>query len=491
MRKSVIRRAVKLAVTAFYVAAAITAVAALAIQYRIHVANEWQQHVALPRAPAPSKTDRILVFAPHSDDETLGCGGMLAMAARNGARVRVVLLTNGDGYRIAVARAYKTFKASPDKCVEFAYKRQAETLKALRELGVSDDNVTFLGYPDRGIAALWDRHWGNDDLYVSHATHWNRSPYNNSYTPNAPYCGESLLSDIQTIIRDEHPTDVYMPHPCDNHSDHYATYCFVTAAIEQLEAERYSLARKIKVHTYLVHRGDWPCPKGEHLNEPLSPPFSLTGGDTKWSSLPLPSDIAEAKLRAIKCYKTQTNIERGFLLSFARTNEVFGNIPTRRVENVATGRITVDGDPEDWSGIAPAVVSPVGDYVVADMNRGGDIRAIYLSADAEKLYVRLNCVRSISRRINYTVRFNRIGESSTAKYTVEIKPGSYCKPAGVTWAFRKNVMEIAIPLDALNFGEDLFVQAQTRLMKLTLDNTGWHGLEFAPSITATAESKSL
>ena len=39
--------------------------------------------------------DRILVFAPHSDDEVLGCGGYLALRQKEGARIRVVVVTDG------------------------------------------------------------------------------------------------------------------------------------------------------------------------------------------------------------------------------------------------------------------------------------------------------------------------------------------------------------------------------------------------------------
>ena len=39
---------------------------------------------------------RIVVIAPHPDDETLGCGGLIAHAVRNGAGVAVIALTDGD-----------------------------------------------------------------------------------------------------------------------------------------------------------------------------------------------------------------------------------------------------------------------------------------------------------------------------------------------------------------------------------------------------------
>ena len=38
---------------------------------------------------------RVLVFAPHPDDETIGCGGSLALHAKAGDPVKVVILTDG------------------------------------------------------------------------------------------------------------------------------------------------------------------------------------------------------------------------------------------------------------------------------------------------------------------------------------------------------------------------------------------------------------
>ncbi len=106
--------------------------------------------------------------------------------------------------------------------------------------------------------------WGREKLYRSRTTDSEYSPYTNSFTTHAPYCGESLMDDIEEILRRVRPTDVYLPHPDDNHPDHYATYCFVSAALQQLDSEGESFARKIREHTYLVHRGDWPTPTGNH-----------------------------------------------------------------------------------------------------------------------------------------------------------------------------------------------------------------------------------
>ena len=51
---------------------------------------------ALPDVVIPQSGQRILVFSPHPDDETIGAGGYIAQSIENGADVRIVLVTDGD-----------------------------------------------------------------------------------------------------------------------------------------------------------------------------------------------------------------------------------------------------------------------------------------------------------------------------------------------------------------------------------------------------------
>jgi len=474
-----LRRTVRFALFGVGAAVVLTAIVALAIQFRIRIADEWQSYAKLPTLSVPTNRARILVFAPHCDDETLGPGGLIAAAAANGASVRVVLLTNGDGFRIGVARYFNTVRVTPSMCVKYAYARQKETLAAVSVLGVKARDVTFLGYPDRGIARMWSDHWSSRNPYTSVATKTDHSPYINSMTFHAPYCGEGLLNDIEHVIARDKPTDIYLPHPSDNHPDHLATYCFVAAAVEQLHAEKAGVARKIKLHTYLVHRGDWPTPKGYHPRQPLAPPHGLAGGDTKWYSFPLSPELAQLKRKAIREYKSQTAMELSFLMSFVRANEIIGDLPVRLVKHVPNEVVAADGEIEEWSDIPPAVVDPVGDYVVAGMNRGGDVRAIYLCHDDRSIYVRVDCARNLSKRVTYTLNFR--GLSTTSRddlYTISIKPPKRIAPEGTIWAYRNDHIEIAIPRKHFRLDDDVFVQVKTNMMKLTVDDTGWHSIEF-------------
>ena len=55
---------------------------------------------APPLMPAPGAQDRVLVVAPHPDDESLCCAGILQRAASRGAAIAIVWITAGDGFEL-------------------------------------------------------------------------------------------------------------------------------------------------------------------------------------------------------------------------------------------------------------------------------------------------------------------------------------------------------------------------------------------------------
>jgi LmbE family N-acetylglucosaminyl deacetylase len=88
------------------------------------------------RAPQPTALTapprgRVLVFAPHADDEIIGCGGTLALHASQGDPVRVVIAFDGA----------QGLPKGTDASV-----RRDEALRGGKHLGVRD--YRFLGYPE-------------------------------------------------------------------------------------------------------------------------------------------------------------------------------------------------------------------------------------------------------------------------------------------------------------------------------------------------------
>jgi len=86
---------------------------------------------ALPAA------QKVLILAPHPDDEVFGCGGAAALLQQSGASVDVVVLTDGAGY------------ASDDQRQAITRTRQAETNAALAVLGIKP--AQFWAIPDRSL----------------------------------------------------------------------------------------------------------------------------------------------------------------------------------------------------------------------------------------------------------------------------------------------------------------------------------------------------
>ncbi len=127
---------------------------------------------------------KVMVFAPHPDDDVFGCGGSIAKHTKNGDLVLVTYMTSGD------AGSLKYNKA------ELAALREREAGDAAYTLGVSRDNLIFLRNPDGYLE----------------------------------YSQKNLVSVIE-LIRQCQPHIVYLPHKDDGHKDHQKTYEIVAESI--------------------------------------------------------------------------------------------------------------------------------------------------------------------------------------------------------------------------------------------------------------------
>jgi LmbE family N-acetylglucosaminyl deacetylase len=289
----------------------------------------------LPPFPALSKNDRILILSPHPDDETLGAGGLMAKAASLGIPVRVIFLTNGDGSLATrlvqdAHFAEQMAKGQDPKRPRNIYQqiapmRQKEALAALAKLHVPPQNVTFLGYPDGGTKKMWETNWNADNPFFSPYTKISHSPYANSWTPKASYCGRQALQDVEQIVAKFKPTIVITTNPYDTHPDHWAAYAYLSAAVLQLQLQQkyFSWARKIKGYTFIVHHGLWPAPHGYHPDAELSPPAALMQIGVSWLKLKLNAADEKAKTAALQQYKSQLVTTPQFLRGFLRRNELF------------------------------------------------------------------------------------------------------------------------------------------------------------------------
>jgi len=94
---------------------------------------------------------RALILAPHPDDESLGCGGLIAAACAAGVPPAVVILTDG-------AASHPDSASHPP--ARLAALREAEARAALTILGLPEEKIFFLREPDTKLAvhsAIIDR----------------------------------------------------------------------------------------------------------------------------------------------------------------------------------------------------------------------------------------------------------------------------------------------------------------------------------------------
>jgi LmbE family N-acetylglucosaminyl deacetylase len=85
----------------------------------------------------------ILVLAPHPDDESLGCGGLIAEACATGRRIEVAILTDGS-------MSHPNSRAWPAE--RLAAQRRDEARAAMAILGLPEDRLHFLDQPDSAAA---------------------------------------------------------------------------------------------------------------------------------------------------------------------------------------------------------------------------------------------------------------------------------------------------------------------------------------------------
>ena len=287
-----------------------------------------------PPGPGPAPlallpTARVLVFAPHPDDETIAAGGLISRLARHRMPVRLVFVTSGDGYARAVKADLRAERPTDTDYVAMGELREREATAAARRLGLRRRDILFLRFPDAGLAGLWRDHWSRTHPYTS--------PYTKEDSPPAPegveYDGQDLTSVIAHVLRRFRPTVVVMPHPYDDHLDHAHTSYFAIEAIDALQA-RHVLPDNVVVLTYLVHDGGWP-PVAKRDHDPLTPPSRTAIPDTLWSAIDLsPAELA-AKEAALAQYRTQLAVLGDFLRAFCRRNELFGRVKSRILSRIA------------------------------------------------------------------------------------------------------------------------------------------------------------
>jgi N-acetylglucosamine malate deacetylase 1 len=236
------------------------------LQYRcckLHVdlVTAWIRQTTKPSASVSDWP--TIVFAPHQDDETLGCGGLIALKRSLGVPVQVVFLTNGDAFTGAADAA-------------LAQMRRTEATNALTTLGVRLDQIVFWGYPDGQLRRL-------------------------AATQQA-----ALLQQLVEQLTIATPLEIYVPHAIDQHDDHEATHDLVKQAIAQT-------GKPHRLYQYPIWIF-WKAPLFWRLK-----PRHLRG----WRRLNIQAVLPQ-KQAAIAAHASQVaTLPAGFIDRFRRPEELF------------------------------------------------------------------------------------------------------------------------------------------------------------------------
>jgi LmbE family N-acetylglucosaminyl deacetylase len=214
---------------------------------------------------------RLLILAPHPDDECLGTGGLIQQALAKGAKIKVIFITNGDNNPWPQRYLEKRWFIGPEERKRWGERRKIEAENSLEILGGGKVATTFLGLPDAGILNLWK----NNDAVIL----------------------EKLMREFTAW----QPTLLVLPSEFDRHSDHRATHMYGCKALAET-------SNKYPVLTYLIHR-PWL--------------MKLTQKPKPQIKLELSPREQDKKLQAILCHKTQMALSQSRFSQFAQTTEPY------------------------------------------------------------------------------------------------------------------------------------------------------------------------
>lgn len=274
----------------------------------------------LPLLPAFHSGQRIMLLAPHPDDETLCCAGLIQQAVAAGAEVQVVWVTSGDGFELGGALMSRQLDPTDAAMMQLARTRTREAQTAARLLGLRADQTSFLGYPDGGLLPMFLEHYASP--FTSPLTGQSAVYLGAALSPGAAYTGLNLERDLGGVIARFRPDLLLAPAAEDQHPDHRTVSYLAT----RIMAERQQVSR---LRFWVVHGGlEWPLPKGRHPELPLTiPPRAPT---LPWQQVALTPAQRQVKHRAIQTYATQTALLGRFMAAFDRRTELLapeGTVP--------------------------------------------------------------------------------------------------------------------------------------------------------------------
>jgi LmbE family N-acetylglucosaminyl deacetylase len=231
-----------------------------------HTARWWRRTLLNQAVDATGLVNgrRLMVLAPHPDDETLGCGAVIARARAAGDEVVVVVVTDGRG------SSPSTILGPP----VLAQVRTAELRTACRILGVSDENVIQLDREDGTLSG----------------------------------CVPQLAGELAVLLAEQRPETVFVTCAQDTHPDHLALHQALRLALGRAApggAGRSSAPVVLAYPVWTWMNGPWFLEADRERRPRLRAWAMRQLGTSDWVAVRCGEHL-RAKTAAIEAYASQT-----------------------------------------------------------------------------------------------------------------------------------------------------------------------------------------
>lgn len=253
----------------------------------------------------------IVLFAPHQDDEILSSCLYLREIKRQGGKVSIIFVTNGDysGQEGAKVRA-------------------KESILALSLLDIEEDDIYFMGYADTGYrlesSFLFKLYMDSSDSI--NATQYSEKTYHPLgaatvhhlfFGKEASYCRKNFIIDIEEILNYLQPDIIIIPSIYDLHYDHKALGYFFNDILNIRK-------KTFLVYSFLIHSGNdmiWPDRHNVFFSRPLNISITLWNRRCNYR---FKIEDAEWKREIIKIFISQSPEKfDNYLYSFGKVEEFF------------------------------------------------------------------------------------------------------------------------------------------------------------------------
>jgi LmbE family N-acetylglucosaminyl deacetylase len=431
---------------------------------------EWTTTLLRPQL-ALQDEDRLLVLVPHPDDDILSTAGVIQQALEKDLPVKVVFFTNGDYNETSFALYRKEITIDQTEALRLGETRREEALAAQGILGVSPEQVVFLGYPDGGGLEIFQQHWDENEPYRALLSGQNSVFYTFTQTPNAPFKGESIVADIKKVVSDFQPTKIITSHPGDVHPDHQTLPLYLQVALWELEQE---IAPEI--YHFITHYGRWPQPRGYQPEHPLEPPSQYDVGN-RWRIFPISMEERDKKLQALQAHKTQWGSGQPYLESVVKANELFDVIDEIPIS------------PGEEVEILPAETAFTGEVLHLhpenEQNAFTEAEVRTVKLEGDELVFAIELEQPLAGDVKAKVWLKGFREDipfgEMPKIFIDVSAGDFkisdggreLDPDSVEFSGTPTRREVRVPLALLGNPQRIMLSAHTSIGDVTLDNIPW------------------